>query len=383
MTPKVTPFEVTIPDADLDDLRQRLAATRWPDAETCDGWDQGIPLDYTQELARYWHEEYDWRRFEQKLNGWPQFTTAIDGIDIHFIHRRSPHEDALPLIISHGWPGSVAEFHKIIDALADPTASGGDAGDAFHVVAPSLPGFGFSGKPTATGTSAEKIGEMWGELMGRLGYGRYVAQGGDWGSIITQSMALTETEHCAGVHLTLPIVAPDPDTMHQLTPDEESALHAMNFYNEWDSGYSKQQSTRPQSLAYGLADSPVGQMAWIVEKFFAWTDCEVDGRRHPENILSRDELLDNVMLYWLTNSAGSSARLYWESFGKFSQDTVGTPTGCSMFPKEIFRCSRRWAEKRFSNLIYWNELDIGGHFAALEQPETFVAEVRDCFRQLR
>jgi pimeloyl-ACP methyl ester carboxylesterase len=383
MTPKVTPFEVTIPDADLDDLRQRLAATRWPDAETCDGWDQGIPLDYTQELARYWHEEYDWRRFEQKLNGWPQFTTAIDGIDIHFIHRRSPHEDALPLIISHGWPGSVAEFHKIIDALADPTASGGDAGDAFHVVAPSLPGFVFSGKPTATGTSAEKIGEMWGELMSRLGYGRYVAQGGDWGSIITQSMALTETEHCAGVHLTLPIVAPDPDTMHQLTPDEESALHAMNFYNEWDSGYSKQQSTRPQSLAYGLADSPVGQMAWIVEKFFAWTDCEVDGRRHPENILSRDELLDNVMLYWLTNSAGSSARLYWESFGKFSQDTVGMPTGCSMFPKEIFRCSRRWAEKRFSNLIYWNELDSGGHFAALEQPETFVAEVRDCFRQLR
>jgi pimeloyl-ACP methyl ester carboxylesterase len=277
----------------------------------------------------------------------------------------------------------VVEFHKVIDALADPTAHGGDAADAFHVVAPSLPGYGFSGKPATTGTSVEKIAEMWGQLMARLGYSRYVAQGGDWGSMITQGMGLSQTEHCAGIHITLPIVAPDPETMDQLTPQEQSALEAMDFYRDWDSGYSKQQSTRPQTLAYGLADSPVGQMAWIVEKFYAWTDCELNGVRHPENVLTRDELLDNVMFYWLGNTAGSSARLYWESFGKPSLDPISMPVGCSMFPREIFRCSRRWAEKRFTNLIYWNEPDRGGHFAALEQPDIFVSEVRSCFRQLR
>jgi pimeloyl-ACP methyl ester carboxylesterase len=383
MTPTMTPFEVAIPDTDLEELQRRLASTRWPDPETCDGWNQGIPLHYAQELARYWQEQYDWRRFEEKLNGWPQFITTIDDTDIHLIHRRSPQDDALPVIISHGWPGSVVEFHKIIDALADPVAHGGEAGDAFHVVAPSLPGYGFSGKPTGTGTSVEKIGTMWGELMNRLGYDRYVAQGGDWGSIITQSMGLTETENCAGIHITLPVVAPDPDTMDQLTPGEQSALEAMSFYSEWDSGYSKQQSTRPQTLAYGLADSPVGQMAWIVEKFYAWTDCERDGVSHPENALTRDELLDNVMLYWLTNSGGSSARLYWESFRNPSMEPIDMPVGCSMFPKEIFRCSRRWAERRFSNLIHWNEPDRGGHFAALEQPDIFIQEVRDCFRALR
>jgi pimeloyl-ACP methyl ester carboxylesterase len=379
----MTPFEVAIPETELEDLRRRLASTRWPDPETCDGWNQGIPLDYAQELARYWQTEYDWRRFEKKLNGWPQFITEIDGTDIHFIHRQSPHDKALPVIMSHGWPGSVVEFHKVIDALADPVAHGGEARDAFHVVAPSLPGYGFSGKPTGTGTSAEKIGTMWGELMKRLGYDRYVAQGGDWGSVVTQSMGLTETEHCAGIHITLPIVAPDPDTMDQLTPGEQSALEAMTFYNEWDSGYSKQQSTRPQTLAYGLADSPAGQMAWIVEKFYAWTDCERDGVSHPENVLTRDELLDNVMLYWLTNSSGSSARLYWESFRNPGVDPIDMPVGCSLFPGEIFRCSRRWAEKRYTNLIYWNEPDRGGHFAALEQPDIFVREVRDCFRALR
>ncbi len=383
MTANIDSFEVAIPESELETLRQKLATTRWPDAETCDGWNQGMPLAYTQEIARYWLEAYDWRRFERKLNGWTQFTTTIDNIDIHFIHRRSPEPDALPLIISHGWPGSVAEFHKVIDALADPAAHGGDAGDAFHVVAPSLPGYGFSGKPTATGTSVEKIADMWGELMRRLGYQRYVAQGGDWGSMITQGIGISQTVHCAGIHITLPIVAPDPETMDNLTPQEESALEAMEYYRAWDSGYSKQQSTRPQTLAYGLADSPVGQMAWIVEKFYAWTDCELDGARHPENILTRDELLDNVMLYWLTNTGGSSARLYWESFGKPSLDPIAMPTGCSIFPQEIFRCSRRWAEKRFTNLVHWNELERGGHFAALEQPEIFVTEVRDCFRQLR
>jgi pimeloyl-ACP methyl ester carboxylesterase len=383
MNTTISPFSVAIGEAQLQDLRQRLEQSRWPERETCNDWTQGIPLAYTRELADYWCTDYDWRRFEDKLNGWPQFTTEIDGVDIHFIHRRSPRADALPIIISHGWPGSMVEFHKVIDALADPEAHGGRAEDAFHVVVPCLPGFGFSGKPTTTGTSVEKIGRMWGTLMSRLGYDRYVAQGGDWGSMITQNIALTETTHCAGIHINMPIVAPDPETMDNLTPPEQSALEAMAFYNDWDSGYSKQQSTRPQTLAYGLADSPVGQMAWIVEKFYTWTDCEKDGVKHPEHVLSKDELLDNVMIYWLTNSAASSARLYWESFNKPNLETIAMPVGCSLFPREIFRTSRRWAEKRFTNLIYWNELDKGGHFAAFEQPQLYLEEIRNCFRSLR
>ena len=379
----ITPFTIAVPQQELDDLTTRLRRCRWPEAETCNDWSQGIPLSYTSELAQYWAEQYDWRRCEQKLNSWPQFKTSIDGLDIHFIHRTSPHENARPLILSHGWPGSVIEFHKVIDALADPTVYGGSAEDAFHVVAPSLPGYGFSGKPTATGTDVEKIGRMWGKLMARLGYDQYFAQGGDWGSIITQSMGQTETEHCQGIHITLPIVGPDPDTMADLTATEQSALEGMTFYQEWDSGYSKQQSTRPQTLAYALADSPVGQMAWIVEKFYAWTDCEENGVKHPENVLTKDELLDNVMLYWLNNTGGSSARLYWESFTKANMDPIAMPVGCTIYPKEIFRSSRRWAEKRYTQLVYWNEPDKGGHFAAIEQPEGFVTEVRNCFRGLR
>jgi pimeloyl-ACP methyl ester carboxylesterase len=224
---------------------------------------------------------------------------------------------------------------------------------------------------------------MWGQLMARLGYDRYVAQGGDWGSMITQSMGMTETTHCAAIHINMPIVAPDPDTMDSLTPQELAALEAMGYYNDWDSGYSKQQSTRPQTLSYGLADSPVGQMAWIVEKFYSWMDCEKDGVKHPENVLSKDELLDNVMMYWLNNCAASSARLYWESFNSPNLDPIDMPVGCSLFPKEIFRCSERWAKKRFSNLIHWNELEVGGHFAALEQPEVFTKELRDCFKAVR
>jgi pimeloyl-ACP methyl ester carboxylesterase len=379
----ITPFTIAIPQTILDDLQRRLAAARWPDQETCSGWDQGMPLAYTRELAEYWASAYDWRRCEAMLNRWPQYRTPIEEIDIHFIHRRSPEQDALPLIMSHGWPGSVIEFHKVIEALADPAAHGGSAADAFHVVAPSLPGYGFSGKPRAKGTSVEKIGRMWGQLMARLGYERYVAQGGDWGALITQCMGQTETTHCAAIHVTMPIVEPDPETMHDLTEREQSALEGMAFYSEWDSGYSKQQSTRPQTLGYGLADSPVGQMAWIVEKFYAWTDCEKNGTRHPEHVISRDELLDNVMFYWVNNCAASSARLYWESFHNPNRDPITMPTGCSIFPREIFRSSRRWAERRFSNLIYWNEPDRGGHFAALEQPERFVEEVRNCFRSLR
>lgn len=383
MAATIRPFRIAVPDSELEDLNRRLGATRWPDAETVDDWSQGIPLAYVQEVAGYWQSEYDWRQREQMLNRWPQFLAGIDGLDIHFIHARSPHEDALPLIISHGWPGSVVEFNKVIAPLTDPEAHGGDAADAFHVVAPSLPGYGFSGKPATAGTSVERIGRMWGQLMALLGYQRYVAQGGDWGSMVTQSMGQTETANCAGIHINMPIVAPDPETMDDLSEAEQSALEAMGFYQQWDSGYSKQQSTRPQTLGYGLADSPSGQLAWILEKFHAWTDCEKDGVKHPENALSRDEMLDNVMFYWLNNAAASSARLYWESFNAPNLDPISLPVGCSIFPREIFRSSRRWAQKRFTQLIHWNELDRGGHFAAFEQPELFVNEVRTAFRSLR
>ncbi len=383
MSDAVTPYEISISDSQLDDLRARLALTRWPEPETCTGWEQGIPLQYTRELATYWQEHYDWRRCEKLLNSWPNYLTTIDDLDIHFIHRTSPEPDARPLIISHGWPGSVIELHKVIDALADPVAHGGRSEDAFHVVAPSLPGYGFSGKPTSTGMGVENIGRLWGKLMARLGYDQYFAQGGDWGSMITHSIGQTETQHCAGIHINMPVAAPDPDTMSDLTPAEQVALEAMSHYNDFESGYSKQQSTRPQTLGYGLADSPVGQMAWVVEKFYAWTDCERNGSSHPENAVSRDELLDNVMLYWLNNCAASSARLYWESFDTPNLDNITIPVGCSVFPKEVFRCSKRWAEKRYENMVYWNEVDRGGHFAALEQPDVFIEEVRNSFRVIR
>jgi epoxide hydrolase len=383
MSDVITPFTAAIPESALQDLKERLARTRWPDPETTAGWEQGIPLHYTRELAAYWAQDYDWRRCESKLNSWPQFTTNIDGIDIHFIHRRSPREDALPLILSHGWPDTVMGFYKIIDVLADPAAHGGRAEDAFHVVVPSLPGYGFSSKPGSPGTSVEKIGQMWGQLMARLGYESYVAHGGDWGSIITQAVGQTETQHCAGIHITLPVVAPDPATLEDLTPQEVSAMEAMAFYNDWDSGYSGQQSTRPQTLGYGLADSAVGQMAWIVEKFYSWTDCERDGIKHPEHALSKDEMLDNVMFYWLNNAAASSARLYWESFNNLGTAAIDIPVGCSIFPREIMRCSRRWAQRRFSQLNFWSEPEQGGHFAALEQPDLLVRDIRDCFRPLR
>lgn len=383
MSDDLRPFTCAVPEAALADLRRRLANTRWPDAETCAGWDQGVPLAYSQELVAYWISGYDWRRCEARLNDWPQFLASVDGQDIHFIHRRSPNPDALPLLLTHGWPGSMLEFHKVIDALADPAAHGASAADAFHVVVPSLPGYGFSGKPATPGMGVEAIGRLWGRLMKRLGYDRYVAQGGDWGSAVTLSMARSETTHCAGVHVNMPIVAPDPATLDDLSEQEQAALAAMEYYNRWDSAYAKQQSTRPQTLACALADSPSGQLAWIVEKFQAWTDCERDGRRHPENALSRDEMLDTVSLYWLSNSAGSAGRLYWESFNDPDLSAIDLPVGCSLFPAEIFRCSRRWAEARFRNLIHWNELPRGGHFAALEQPELFVEELRVCFRALR
>ena len=332
-----------------------------------------------QEVCAYWSEKYDWRAREARLNAFDQFKTEIDGLGIHFVHVRSPHEAAKPLVITHGWPGSIVEFHKVIGPLSDPTAHGGDAADAFHVVCPSLPGYGFSDKPAQHGWGVEKIAAAWSQLMLRLGYDRYFAQGGDWGAMVTTAIGIQDPEHCAGIHLNMPIAPPDPETLSDLTEREKSAMAGMKHYQDWDSGYSKQQSTRPQTLGYGLVDSPAGQAAWILEKFWSWMDC--DG--HPENVLTRDELLDNVMLYWLPAAAASSARLYWQSFNGVNMDPVTIPTGASIFPKEIFRSSKRWIEKRFQKLVHFNELEKGGHFAAFEVPETFLDEVRTCFRKLR
>jgi pimeloyl-ACP methyl ester carboxylesterase len=379
MQAEITPFRIAASDSELDDLKRRLRDTRWPERECVDDWSQGLPLAYAQEVCAYWLNKYDWRVREARLNRFTQFKTVIDGLAIHFLHVRSPHASALPVVISHGWPGSIVEFHKVIEPLTNPTAHGGEAADAFHVVCPSLPGFGFSEKPSRTGWKAQRIARAWSELMPRLGYKRYVAQGGDWGAAVTTCIGIQDPTNCKGIHLNMPIVAPDP-TSDSLTEKERAAIAGMRHYEKWESGYAKEQSTRPQTLGYGLTDSPVGQLTWIFEKFYAWTDC--DG--HPENLLSRDEMLDNVMLYWLPGTAASSARLYWESIETFhSTDPVTIPVGCSIFPKELFRTSRRWAEKRFSNLIYFNEVEKGGHFAAFEQPVIFVREVRACFRGLR
>ena len=379
MTDAITPFRIEAADAELEELRRRLRATRWPDRETVDDWSQGVPLAYLQDVCAYWADKYDWRAREARLGAFPQFRTGIDGLGIHFLHVRSPHPGALPLLMTHGWPGSVVEFHKVIGPLVDPPVHGGEARDAFHVVCPSLPGYGFSDKPARAGWKVERIAAAWAVLMARLGYDRYVAQGGDWGSMVTTALGVQDAGHCRAIHLNMPVALPDPATLASPTPQEQAALAALQHYEQWDSGYSKQQSTRPQTLGYGLVDSPAGQAAWVLEKFWAWTDC--DG--HPENVLTRDEMLDNVMLYWLPGTAASSARLYWESFRTTALGEVACPTGCSIFPKEIIRTSRRWAEKRFKNLIHWNELPKGGHFAAFEQPELFVAELRQCFRQVR
>ena len=379
MTPDITPFRIDISDADLAELRDRLRRTRWPEPETVEDWSQGAPLAFVRDLCRYWADAYDWRATEARLNPIPQFRTEIDGLGIHFLHARSPHPDALPVVITHGWPGSIVEFLKVIGPLTDPSSHGGDPRDAFHVVCPSLPGYGFSDKPSHPGWKTPRIARAWAELMARLGYERFGAQGGDWGASVTDHLARQDTDHVVGIHLNFVLALPDPDTMGDLTPQEQAAIASMTNYGQWESGYSTQQSTRPQTLGYGLVDSPAGQCAWIVEKFRAWTDCDGD----PLNVFTRDELLDNVMLYWLPGTGASSARLYWESFRDFDAAPVTVPAGCSVFPKEIIRASRRWAEKRFSDIRHWNELDRGGHFAAFEQPELFVEEVRSFFRTVR
>ncbi|SBS77753.1 putative epoxide hydrolase [uncultured Mycobacterium sp.] len=376
--PAVRPFRIDVADDVLDDLRTRLSRTRWPEAECVEDWNQGIPLGYTRELAVYWADRYDWRSREAALNRFDQYITEIDGLDIHFIHQRSPHHEAFPLLITHGWPGSIVEFHKVIEPLTNPTAHGGRAEDAFHVVCPALPGYGFSGKPTSTGWGVSTIAQAWETLMLRLGYERYGAQGGDWGAAVTTQIGRNRG-HCAAIHLNMPIAYPPAAGIADQTEEEQQALAALTTHQQWGTGYSEQQSTRPQTLGYGLADSPVGQMAWIVEKFAAWMDCA----GNPENVLSRDELLDNVMMYWATNSGASSARLYWESFKTLdATGRVEVPTGIAAFPKEVLRVPRSWCEPNY-NITRWTTMARGGHFAAFEQPGLFVEDVRAFFETVR
>jgi pimeloyl-ACP methyl ester carboxylesterase len=378
----ITPFSYHAPKSALDDLKQRLTHTRWPDRETVTDWSQGVPLSKLRALVEYWRTSYDWRRFEAGLNSLAQFRTEIDGLNIHFLHVRSRHANALPIIITHGWPGSVIEFFKVIDPLTNPTAHGGRAEDAFHVVAPSLPGFAFSDKPAERGWNASRIAKAWSELMGRLGYTRYVAQGGDWGSVVTSTLAQQKPPGIVGIHLNMPIVSPDPIPTSGLSAAEQRAVEAFRRFQTDGFGYFLEQSTRPQTIGYALEDSPVGQAAWIYEKFHDWTDNTGD----PESALTRDEMLDNITLYWLTNSAASSARIYFEHAGiaaKNNSGVVDIPVGCSIFHREIVPAPRSWAERVFPKLVYWNELDRGGHFAAFEQPALFTKELRECFRALR
>jgi pimeloyl-ACP methyl ester carboxylesterase len=377
----VREFRVDIPETQLDDLRRRLALTRWPEAATVDGWTQGVPLDYAKELCAYWADEYDWRRCEAELNALPQFVTGLDGggddaLDIHFLHVRSPHENATPLLLTHGWPGSVIEFLDVVDALTNPP----EPAQAFHVVAPSLPGYGFSAKPTVAGWGVERIAIAWAQLMDRLGYERWGAAGGDWGSIITSALGTAAPDGLMGIHLTMPVAPRPPDgSVPPLTEAEQAAVAEQATFRTVRSGYSAEQSTRPQTIGYGLLDSPSAQCTWIVEKFWDWTDCA----GHPENVITRDRLLDNVMLYWLPGNGASSARLYWESFGgRRRNDEVTVPTGVTLFPHELYRLPRSWIETRYTDLRHFTEQKTGGHFASMEQPEVYVHELRTYFRTL-
>lgn len=372
-------FKLAVADETLSDLRSRLANTRWPERETVGDWSQGVPLERIKALCDYWARDYDWRRCEARLNALGQCHTHIDGLRIHFLHIRSREPNAVPLLLTHGWPGSVVEFLDVIGPLTDPAAHGGDGADAFHLVIPSLPGFGFSDKPTGTGWGVERIAAAWISLMKRLGYTRYFAQGGDWGAAVTTAIGMLAPPECAGVHLNMPLIYPDKADLAQLSEAEQASVAAMKFYRSSDSGYAKMQRTRPQTLGYGLTDSPAGQAAWIYEKFQAWTD----NRGEPESALSLDAMLDNIMLYWLPATAASSARLYWESLAFFRTQALALPVGVTIYPKEFSRPSRRWAEQHFANIIHWNEADKGGHFAAFEQPQLFVTELRDCFRKMQ
>lgn len=372
-------FRAVFDPAFFDDLRARLADARWPEAET-DGA-QGLPLARARVLIDYWRRDYDFGRLERRLNRWPQFVTQVDGLDIHFLHIRSPNPCAIPLILTHGWPGSVIEFLEVLEALSDPARHGGSDGDAFHLVVPTLPGYGLSGKPSEPGWGLPRIARAWGTLMQRLGYRRYVAQGGDWGAGVTTRMAVQRVPGLLGIHLNLPILFPPPPSGPAgYTAEEQPALAQLQRIGASGLGYAQMQATRPQTIGYGLADSPTGLATWIYEKFTLWSDA----KRPPEASIGIDALLDNIMLYWLTNSAASSARLYRESFfTDFTRTAVDLPVAVSIFTGDIFTPPRVWGERTYPNLIYWNEVPAGGHFAAFEQPGLFIAELRAAFRDFR
>jgi epoxide hydrolase len=381
----IRPFRIDMPQADLDDLRDRLARTRWPDELPDVGWAYGVPLGYLKGLAEYWRTSYDWRKHEATLNEYPQFTTMIDGANVHFLHVRSPEPDAMPLIMTHGWPGSIVEFLYIIGPLSDPGAHGGDRADAFHLVIPSIPGFGFSGPTRDTGWATSRIAKAWAELMSRLGYERYGAQGGDWGAFISPELGRVDPGHVVGIHVNaatigfIPLGPLDPDERATLTDAEKARVERLNTFRTGMSGYLQIQATRPQTLAYGLTDSPVGQLAWIVEKFKEWTNSSAE---LPDDAIDRDHLLTNVMLYWLTRTAGSSARLYYENMhtGSWGQQPSTTPTGVAVFAEDV--AIRRYGE-RGNNIVHWSEFDRGGHFAAMEAPDLLVGDVREFVRPLR
>jgi epoxide hydrolase len=372
----IRPSAVDVPASDVEDLRRRLRGTRWPEPATVDDWSQGVPLAYLQELCGYWAEGYDWPARQERFNAVPQFVTEIDGLPVHFLHLRSPRDDALPLLLTHGWPGSVAEFLDVLGPLTDPP----DAGDAFSVVVPSLPGFGWSGKPSSPGWGLERTTDAWVELMDRLGYRRFGAQGGDIGSFVSANLGARHPDRVVGVHLNMVVTGP-PAGRTEFTEREQRALDRERRFRAEGAAYNQQQRTRPQTLGYGLTDSPAGQCAWILEKFAAWADCDGD----PVAVLGADRILDHVSTYWFTASATSSARMYWQMAQSPAGRTpaVGVPAGVSLFPHEIFQPPREWVQEQFPDLRLWREHDRGGHFAAMEQPELLVADVREFFRSLR
>jgi pimeloyl-ACP methyl ester carboxylesterase len=378
----IVPFRIQVPDAVLSDLKQRLARTRFPGEIAGSEWDYGTNLGYLKELVAYWRDKFDWRAAERRLNQFDQFTTNIDGLDIHFVHQRSKDPKALPLAVTHGWPGSVAEFTKIIGPLTNPAAHGGNAADAFHVVAISLPGFGFSGKPAERGYGPERIAGIIAKLMARLGYTRYGLQGGDWGSAISRFAALNDASHVAGLHINFCLAGPPPgvkDPNEGVTPIELERSRARQAFFETERGYFLEQSTKPQTIGSALDDSPAGLAAWIVEKFRSWSDSDGNVERH----FTKDDLLTNITIYWVTQTATSSARIYYENQrAKPAQGRVQVPTGCAVFPKEINIPPRRWVEAQY-NLTRWTEMPRGGHFAALEEPELLVEDMRAFFRTVR
>jgi pimeloyl-ACP methyl ester carboxylesterase len=391
---EIRPFRIDVPEEDLVDLRRRIAATRWPSKELVEDRSQGVQLATLQELARYWETDYDWRECEEKLNALSQFTTEIDGVDIHFIHVRSPHEDALPMIMTHGWPGSVVELLETVGPLTDPTAHGGSAEDAFDLVLPSLPGYGFSGEPTELGWDLGRTARAWAELMRRLRYARYVAQGGDVGAGVTDAMGRQAPEGLVGIHTNLLVPAlNDVAALPAQTGQESAALAAIGTFQSTGNGYFVEQATRPQTIGYALLDSPVALAAWMIDHdtdaYYKIARAFVEGR--PTGNLTRDHVLDNITLYWLTGTGASAARSYWEAYGADAPAAVVTqappevpiPVGFTTFPGEIWRTPRSWAEKAYPNLAYFNEVEAGGHFAAWEEPQLFATEMRAAFGSLR